>query len=105
WRRYAHRHPWLEDVPGITYTGDRHPGDPLNVSLIGTKAEVMKVLLAAGWHPADALTFRSCLAIAGATVLRRPYESAPVSNLYLFEHKEDLAFEQPVGNNPRRRHH
>src|SRR5205823_4507253 len=37
WTRYAHRHPSLEDIPGITYTGDGHPGDPLNVALIGTK--------------------------------------------------------------------
>jgi hypothetical protein len=28
-----------------------------------------------------------------------------VSNLYLFGRKQDLAFEQPVGNNPRHRHH
>jgi hypothetical protein len=105
WKRHTHRHPWLEDVPGITYTGDGHPGDPLNVSLIGTKAEVMKIMLAAGWHPADALSFRSCLEIAEATVLRRPYDDAPVSNLYLFGRREDLAFEQPVGDDPRKRHH
>jgi hypothetical protein len=28
-----------------------------------------------------------------------------VSNLYLWGRKEDLAFEQPVGDNPRQRHH
>jgi hypothetical protein len=28
-----------------------------------------------------------------------------VSSLYLFGRKEDLAFEQPVGNDPRQRHH
>ncbi len=48
---------------------------------------------------------RSDLAIAADTVLRRSYEKAPVSNLYLFGRKEDLAFEQPVGNDPSRRHH
>src|SRR4029078_11112837 len=31
--------------------------------------------------------------------------NAPVSNLYLFGRKEDLAFEQPVGGNPRQRNH
>jgi hypothetical protein len=77
----------------------------LNVGLIGTKAEVMKIMVAAKWYPADPLTLRSCLEIAGATVLRRPYDDAPVSNLYLFGRKEDLAFEQPVGHDPRRRHH
>ena len=28
-----------------------------------------------------------------------------MSNLYLWGRKEDLAFEQPVGDNPRHRHH
>jgi hypothetical protein len=105
WKRYAHKHPSLEDVPGITHTADGIPGDPLNVALIGTKAEVMKIMLAAKWHPADPLTLRSCLEIAEATVLKRAYDDAPVSSLYLFGRKEDLAFEQPVGPDPRHRHH
>jgi hypothetical protein len=103
--RYAKRHPSLADIPGITHTGNGMPGDPLNVALIGTKAEVLKIMLAARWHPADPLTLRSCLEIAAASVLKRSYEAAPVSNLYLWGRKEDLAFEQPVGNSPRKRHH
>ncbi len=105
WKRYARRHPILEDVPTITRTGAGIPGDPLNVALIGTKNEVMKLMLAAKWYPADPLTFRSCLRIASATVRKRPYDEAPVSNLYLWGRKEDLAFEQPVGHDPRQRHH
>src|SRR5262249_30888405 len=81
------------------------PGDPLNVSLIGTKTEVLRIMLAARWYPADPLTLRSCLRIAEASVFKRSYDDAPVSNLYLFGHKEDLAFEQPVGADPRQRHH
>lgn len=105
WRRDAHRHPEWADAPRITHTGDGIPGDPLNVALVGTEAEVKKSLLAAGWHPADPLTFQSCLEIAEASVLKRPYADAPVSNLFLFGRKQDLAFEQPVGDNPRKRHH
>jgi len=105
WRRYVHRHPSLDDVPGITETKTGIPGDPLNVALIGTKVELMQVMVAARWYPADPLTLKSCLEIAEATVLKRPYEDAPVSNLYLFGRKEDLAFEQPVGHDPRHRHH
>jgi len=33
------------------------------------------------------------------------HDQAPVSNLFLFGRKQDLAFEQPVGDNPRQRHH
>jgi hypothetical protein len=105
WRRYAHKHPSLDDVPGITHTAAGIPGDPINVALIGTKAEVIRIMLAAKWHPADPLTLRSCLEMADAAVFKRSYEDAPVSNLYLFGRKEDLAFEQQVGPDPRHRHH
>jgi uncharacterized protein YjeT (DUF2065 family) len=105
WKRYAHRHPSLEDIPRITYTGSDIPGDPLNVALIGTETELKKIMLAAKWYPADPLTLRSCLMIAKDTVIKRSYDDAPVSNLYLFGRKQDLAFEQPVGDNPRQRHH
>lgn len=105
WKRYAHRHPALDDVPGITQTASGIPGDPLNVALIGTKAELIHLLLAAKWYPADPLSLKSCLEIAEASVFKRPYDDAPVSSLYLFGRKEDLAFEQPVGDNPRHRHH
>ena len=105
WKRYAHRHPALEDLPGRTYTADGIPADPINVALVGTRAEVMKIMLAAKWYPADPLTFRSCLEIAEASVLKRPYDDAPVSSEYLFGRKQDLAFEQAVGPDPRQRHH
>jgi len=105
WGRYGRRHPSLEDIPGITYTGSGIPGDPLNVALIGTKPQVVKIMLAAKWHPADPLSLRSCREIAVATVFDKSYVDAPVSNLYLFGRKQDLAFEQPVGHDPKKRNH
>lgn len=105
WRFYAHRHPALDDLPGITTTGDHHPGDPINVALIATQDNLAEVMRAAGWFPADPLGWRSDIRIAADTVLKRPYDDAPVSNLFLWGRKEDFAFEQPVGDNPRERHH
>ncbi len=105
WVRYAHRHPAFDALPRITHTGADLPGDPLNVALVGSELEVKKLLLAAHWYPADPLTLRSCLEIAEASVLRRSYDQAPVSNLFLFGRREDLAFEKPVGRDPRQRHH
>jgi hypothetical protein len=105
WTRYVKRHPSLDDVPGITQTKDGIPGDPVNVALIGTEADVKEIMAAAQWHPADALSLRSDVKIAADAVLKRQYDDAPVSNLYLFGRKEDLAFEQPVGPDPRRRNH
>jgi hypothetical protein len=105
WRSYAKHHPALEAAPRITHTANDIPGDPLNVALVGTEEEVQTAMLAAKWYPADPITLKSSLRIAAGTVLHRSYDDAPVSNLYLFGRKQDLAFEQPVGDDPRRRHH
>jgi hypothetical protein len=59
----------------------------------------------ARWHAAAALGLESDLKIAKDTLLSRPDDDAPVSSLYLFGRREDLAFEQPVGGSPRKRHH
>jgi hypothetical protein len=105
WKRYVHRHPALDDVPGITQTANGILGDPINVALVGTKTELVKAMLAAKWFPADPLSLRSSLEIAVDAVFKRPDPDAPVSNLYLFGRKEDIAFQQDVDNSPRKRHH
>jgi hypothetical protein len=105
WKRYVRRHPALDDTPGITTTANGIPGDPINVGLVGTEAELTQIMRAANWHRADPLGLRSDLEIAEATVLKREYTTAPVSNLYFWGRKEDLAFEQPAGPDPRKRHH
>jgi LssY C-terminus len=105
WLRYTRHHPGLADIPNVTHTVDGIPGDPLNVALIGTETDLNRIMVAAQWYPADLLTLRSRLEIAAAAVFEHPYDDAPVSNLYLWGRKEDLAFEQPVGNDPRQRHH
>ncbi len=81
------------------------PGDPVNLALVGSEEDVIHAMTKAGWVPADPMTFDSSVRIAVDSVFRRPDESAPVSNLYLFGRKQDLAFEQPIGDSPRRRHH
>jgi hypothetical protein len=105
WTRYYHRHPALENAPRITHTSDGNPGDPLNVALVGSEAEVKAIMQAAAWHPADPLSMKSDLAIAVTTVLDRQDVTAPVSNLFLFGRKEDLAFERPAGDSPKKRNH
>ena len=105
WRRYTGDHPALADIPNITHTATGIPGDPLNVAIIATERELKRIMVAAKWYPANPLTFESCLEIAEATVLKRPYDEAPVSSLYYDGRKEDLAFEMPVGPDPRKRHH
>jgi hypothetical protein len=104
WRHYEH-HPAMSDAPKTTLTTDGIPGDPLNVALVGSQDEVVSGLLSAGWLPADPTTLRSSVHIAESVVLKRSYSTAPVSNLYVWGRHQDLAFEQPVEQNARQRHH
>jgi hypothetical protein len=104
WRHYEH-HPAMEYAPRIAVTKQGIPGDPLNVGLVGGEDVLIRSMLEAGWKPADPVTFRSSLKIAGSVLLGRDYSAAPVSDLFVFGRKQDLAFEQPVGGSARRRHH
>ena len=103
WVRHFRRHPFLAQAARITQTGDGHPGDPINIGLVGSEEDVVRAMTAAGWYPADPITFASSLRIAADTVLRRPDDDAPVSNLFLFGRKQDLAFEQPLAGGPGKR--
>lgn len=104
WRRHeAHALPPAS--PQTTRTAEGIPADPLNVAVVGTSDEVVRAMLAAGWGPADPITLRSSLRISRSVLLRRPYPEAPVSNLFLWGRRQDLAFQRAAGNNPRRRHH
>jgi len=105
WRVRVARHPGLVDVPFVTRTTNGLDGDPLNVALVGTRDELLQAMPAAGWLPADPITLESSLRIVEASLLRRPYAAAPVSDLFLFGRREDFAFEKPVGDDPRQRHH
>jgi hypothetical protein len=105
WSRYERKHPDFSDNPRRTHTAAGIPGDPLNICIVGTEADIIGSMTAAGWDPADLLTFRTSVRIAVDTMFRRPDGRAPVSNLFLFGRREDLAFEKQVGRSPKQRHH
>jgi len=104
WKHYEH-HPAMQEAPKVTLTSANIPGDPLNVALVGAEEEVLGAMLKAGWQPADPITVRSSLHIAASVLLDRSYVRAPVSNLYVWGRKQDLAFEKRAGRSPSERHH
>jgi hypothetical protein len=106
WSVHERRHhPALDTAPKVTTNADGIPGDPINVALVGSRPELVGAMLAAGWRPADPITLRTSLDIAASVLLDRPDPDAPVSSLYLFGRKQDLAFEREVGSSADRRHH
>jgi hypothetical protein len=104
WTHYEHQKR-LADLPMVTLTAQGIPGDPINVGLVGETKDVLCAMQAAGWYPADPVTLRSSIEIAGSVLLDRPYRDAPVSPLYYLGRREDFAFEKPVGSSADHRHH
>jgi hypothetical protein len=92
-------------VPRYTITADGLPGDPVNLVLKGTRAQVHAAFAAAGWTVADPLTPASSWRMVQAFLLNRPYPTAPFSTLYLYGRGQDVGFQKAIGGSPRRRHH
>ena len=72
WTHHEHQK-GLAKLPMVTRTAQGIPGDPINVGLIGNEKEVLCAMNAAGWYPADPVTFRSSIEIAGSVLLDRAY--------------------------------
>jgi len=104
WTHYEHQK-GLAGLTMVTRTAQGIPGDPINVGLVGAKNDVLCAMHAAGWYPADPITFRSSVEIVGSVILDRPYRDAPVSPLFYQGRREDLAFEKPDGSSADRRQH
>jgi hypothetical protein len=104
WTHYEHQKQ-LAGLSMVTRTAQGIPGDPINVGLVGSKADVLCAMHAADWYPADPITLRSSLEIVGSVVLDRPYRDAPVSTLFYEGRREELAFEKPEGRSADRRQH
>lgn len=71
-------------IPLYCTTPDGFASDPVNIGVIGTRAELIRAMKRAGWYRADKRTVMSLLRMGLAIVLKRPYHQAPFSNLYLF---------------------
>lgn len=90
---------------GRTRTGDGLLGDPVNLAVDGTADEIHEAMQKAGWTRADPINMKSTWKIIWGTITRKSYPEAPVSSLYLFDRKQDFAYQMEVEGNPAQRHH
>lgn len=93
-----------EALPLTSFRRNGVPGDPLNVRVVANEFQLGAAFANAGWYRADEITLITSLRIAIDSLLARKYSTAPVSNLYLFGRRQDIAFEQP-GKSVRERDH
>jgi len=98
-------HP-ADHLPLYCVTPDGFASDPLNIGIIATRRQLITAMEAAGWQMADRHTLKNVLRTVISVLFEEPYLNAPVSSLYLFGRKQDIAFEQHVaGAGPTSRHH
>lgn len=90
---------------GRTRTADGLLGDPVNLGIDGSAAQLDHAMTVAGWHHADEITAASTWRIITSTITRRSYPTAPVSPLMLFGRRHDVAYQQEAEGNPKQRHH
>jgi hypothetical protein len=91
-------------VPLYCVTPDGFASDPLNIGIITTRQRLITIMQQAGWHVADPHTPRNIIRQIAGAALGWAYPRAPVSKLYLFGRKQDIAFEIPLEGGTSRHH-
>lgn len=90
---------------GRTRTSVGVLSDPLNIALDGEEMDLHVAMRRAGWVLADERTVGSAWRMVTATLLRRSYAAAPMSDLHLMGRRHDFAYQQEVGGSTAKRHH
>lgn len=91
-------------LPLYCVTPDGFASDPINIGVIGSRQELVDAMERAGWYIADPHSIRHLPRHALSILFGWSYPSAPVSSLYLFGRKQDIAFEIPVEGSSSRHH-
>jgi len=79
--------------------------DPVNIALISDAKSIHKAMKKAGYTKADPLNPVNFFKTVYASLFRRSYPSAPVGNMYLFQRRQNFAYEIEVDGSPNERHH
>lgn len=95
----------LEALPCCATNEDEDGwGDPLNIVIVADTGDALNSLSRAGWSFTHRITPESVRRLVGATIQGNSYPVAPVSNLYLFDRKQDFALQRARPNIAQRNH-
>jgi LssY C-terminus len=95
----------LRELPCCTSREDgTGEGDPINVVIVGSGEDAVASLVESGWTFTEAITVDSIRRMVGAAIARQSYYSAPVSSLYAFGRKQDLALQRGRATISQRNH-
>ncbi len=95
----------LEQLPCCAMDADgQREGDPLNFVLVGESADVLNSLSRSGWSFTHRIDFRTVRREVGAAIGGTSYPVAPVSSLYVFGRKQDVALQRARRSIAQRNH-
>ena len=95
----------LERLPCCAANEDGEAaGDPLNVVIVGEEQDMMYALARAGWSFTHRITPASVTRLISAALEGEGYAVAPVSALYAFDRKQDIALQRARRNITQRNH-
>jgi hypothetical protein len=79
-------------------------GDPLNLVIVASGEDGISALAASGWTFTEAITADSVRRMVGAAIAEKSFLTAPVSSLYAFGRKHDLALQRGRSTIAQRNH-
>ncbi len=79
-------------------------GDPLNVVIVGESETVLRALTRAGWSFTHRINLRTVRREVASAVAGESYPVAPVSSLYAFGRKQDVALQRARRSISQRNH-
>ncbi len=95
----------LENLPCCTSSADGiNQGDPLNLVFIGNADDLFPAFVRRGWHAAENNYLESVKKTAFSFLFGEHYRYSPVSPLYAFGRKQDIALQKARGTIHQRNH-
>lgn len=86
---------WIEQLPCCVFGMDGvSPGDPLNLVMIGHLEDIISAYVMCGWSLAESAHFGALWKMVKSFVFGAHYRYSPVSPLYLYGRKQDIAFQK-----------
>ena len=82
----------LKEIPRRVSDPQGKPGDMVNILIVGTQAQVVKVFTAAGWVHVDSSVENTVLNAVTDSLEKKDYLSMPMSTLFLFNRAQDYGF-------------
>lgn len=95
--------PLVEELPSRAYAFSR-PSDLVNVLFIGSREQISRAFLAAGWAQALPATLRSGILNIRAVAEEHGYQYAPMSSMLVNNAEPDMAWEKGFNDASKRDH-